>query len=107
MKKKILSRISSDKAIYRLRLLVQWGMFAWCLLLGIQLGLFVRHFESGGAEAYYPRFPWVEAFLPIGALVSLKNWLVNGVIDPIHPAALVLFLTFLAMALLARKSFCS
>jgi len=107
MKNRILAKIRSDKAIYTLRLLVQWGMFGWCLLLGIQLGLFVRHFESGGVAPYYPRFPGVEAFLPIGALVSLKNWLVNGAIDPIHPAALVLFLTFVTMALLARKSFCS
>ncbi len=91
----------------RLRLLVQWGMLSWCLLLGIQLGLFVRHFESGGYADYYSRFPGVEAFLPIGALVSLKNWLFNAEVDPVHPAALVLFLTFVAMALLTRKSFCA
>ena len=91
----------------RFRLLVQWGMLFWCAILGIQLGLFVRHFESGGSTAYYSRFPGVEAFLPIGALVSLKNWLVNGQVDTIHPAALVLFLTFVTMAILARKSFCS
>ena len=93
--------------VLRLRLLVQWGMLGWCLLLGVQLGLFVRHFESGGSAPYYPRFPGVEAFLPIGALVSLKNWIFNGEIDPVHPAALVLFVTFVAMALLTRKSFCS
>jgi polyferredoxin len=40
-------------------------------------------------------------------LVSLKTWLLTGHFDTVHPAALVLFLTFLAMALLARKSFCS
>jgi len=91
----------------RLRLLVQWGMLSWCLLLGIQLGLFVRHFESAGHAAYYPRYPGVEAFLPIGALASLKNWVMNGEVDPVHPAALVLFLTFVAMALLTRKSFCA
>ncbi len=93
--------------VLRFRLLVQWGMLFWCLLLGIQLALFVRHFESGGSAAYYPRFPGVEAFLPIGALVSLKNWLINGQVDAVHPAALVLFLTFVGMAVLTRKSFCS
>jgi polyferredoxin len=40
-------------------------------------------------------------------LVSLKHWLVNGVIDGVHPAALVLFVTFLALALLAKNAFCS
>ncbi|MCF6180222.1 MAG: 4Fe-4S binding protein [Geopsychrobacter sp.] len=107
MKKTIVQKLGGQKPLLRLRLLVQWGMLGWCLLLGVQLGLFVRHFESGGRAAYYPRFPGVEAFLPIGALVSLKNWLFNGQVDAIHPAALVLFVTFVALALLTRKSFCS
>ena len=89
------------------RLLVQWVFLGWCIFLGVQFGLFVRHFEELGQTAYYPRPPGVEGFLPIGALVSLKAWLTSGYFDPVHPAALVLFLTFLAMALLARKSFCS
>ncbi len=89
------------------RQLVQWGFFLWILFIGVQFGLFVRHFETGGATPLYIRPPGVEGFLPIGALTSLKYWLATGVIDPIHPAALVLFLTFLAMSLLAKKSFCS
>lgn len=91
----------------RLRALVQWGLLAACLYLGVRFGLFVRHFETFGQSPLVTRPPGVEGFLPIGALVSLKNWLVNGVIDPVHPAALVLFLTFLALALLARNAFCS
>ena len=89
------------------RLTIQWLFFVWCLFLGTQFGLFVRHFETMGQAAYYPRPPGVEGFLPIGALVSLKAWLLSGRFDPVHPAALVLFLTFLAMALLTRKSFCA
>jgi ferredoxin len=90
-----------------LRRVVQWGLLALCLALGVQFGLFVRHFTSFGAAPYYARPPGVEGFLPIGALVSLKNWLVNGVIDPVHPAALVLFVIFLALAVLAKNAFCS
>lgn len=89
------------------RLLVQWLFFGWCLFLGIQFGLFVRHFETMGRTGYYPRPPGVEGFLPIGSLISLKRWLLTGQFDTVHPAALVLFLTFLAMALLTKKSFCS
>ena len=89
------------------RLLVQWLFLGWILYIGVQFGLFVHHFESGGAAPYYHRPPGVEGFLPIGALVSLKYWLTSGTIHPVHPAALVLFLTFLAMSLLTRKSFCS
>ena len=87
--------------------MIQWLFFGWCLFLGIQFGLFVRHFESVGRAGYYARPPGIEGFLPIGSLVSLKNWVLTGNFDAVHPAALVLFLTFLAMALLTKKSFCS
>lgn len=89
------------------RQLVQWGFFAWVIFLGIRFGLFVRHFETAGASPFVSRPPGVEGFLPIGALVSLKQWLTTGLIDATHPAALVLFLTIVGMSLLAKKSFCS
>jgi polyferredoxin len=85
---------------------VQWLFFGWCLFIGVQFGLFVRHFETTG-KAYFSRPPAVDGFLPIGSLASLKAWLLTGHFDPVHPAALVLFLTFLSMSLLAKKSFCS
>lgn len=91
----------------RLRPLLQWGFLALCLALGVQFGLFARHFATFGATPYYARPPGVEGFLPIGALVSVKHWLTSGTIDPVHPAALVLFLTFLALAVLTKNSFCS
>jgi NAD-dependent dihydropyrimidine dehydrogenase PreA subunit len=91
----------------RLRLLVQWSLLALCLFLGLRFGLFVRHFETFGQTPAYSRPPGVEGFLPIGALVSFKHWLVSGTIDAIHPAALVLFVTFLLLALLTKNSFCS
>ncbi|TLM63952.1 MAG: 4Fe-4S binding protein [Deltaproteobacteria bacterium] len=91
----------------RLRFLTQAALLIVCLYLGVRFGQFVRHFETFGATPAVPRPPGVEGFLPIGALVSLKHWLVNGVIDPVHPAALVLFVTFLALALLAKNAFCS
>jgi polyferredoxin len=89
------------------RLLVQWIFFACTLFIGIRFGLFVRHFETAGAAPFVSRPPGVEGFLPIGALVSLKHWLATGVVNAVHPAALVLFLTIVGMSLLAKKSFCS
>jgi polyferredoxin len=89
------------------RNLIQAGFLFWCLYLGLQFSRFVAHFVSQGGSPFVTRPPGVEAFLPIGALVSLKNWIINGIIDPVHPAALILLLTFLAMALITRKSFCS
>lgn len=89
------------------RILVQWGFLSWTLFLGVQFALFVRHFESSGLTPMYVRPPGVEGFLPIGALVSLRHWLATGEIHPVHPAALVLFLSFVGLSLLACKSFCS
>ena len=83
------------------------GVFAWILAIGIQFGLFVHHFTSGGTTPFYPRPPGVEGFLPIGALASTKHWLMTGEINPLHPAAMVLFVSFVVMSLLAKKSFCS
>ncbi len=87
--------------------LIQWGFLLWVLYLGIRFGLFVQHFTSNGAGPYVTRPTGVDGFLPIGALAGLKLWLSSGQFDVLHPAALVLLLTFLAMSLVAKKSFCS
>ncbi len=89
------------------RLLVQWLFFAWIAIIGVQFGLFVHHFVTGGVAPFYSRPPGVEGFLPLGALTSLRYTLFSGQFDPLHPAALVLFMTFVAMSLLTKKSFCS
>ena len=89
------------------RLTVQWAFFAWILFIGVQFGRFVHHFTSGGQGAFVNRPPGVEGFLPIGALAGTKFWAMTGTIHPVHPAAVVLFVTFIAMSLLAKKSFCS
>jgi polyferredoxin len=105
MKSNLLSLMLTSAS--RWRQLIQWSFFGWCIFVGVQFALFVRHFESLGATPSYLRPPAVEGFLPIGSLVSLKHWIVNGKFDMVHPAALVLFLTFVGMSLLAKKSFCS
>jgi polyferredoxin len=89
------------------RLLVQWGFLAWCLFLGVQFSRFVDYYQSAAAGPGYLRPPGVEGFLPIGALMSAKAWLLGGELDPVHPAALVIFASILLMSLLAKKSFCS
>jgi len=89
------------------RVLVQWGFLLWCLFLGVQFWLFVDHYQSGASGPGYVRPPGVEGFLPIGALISFKAWLLSGETDPVHPAALVVFVSILLMSLLAKKSFCS
>ena len=97
----------STKQTGTIRTVVQWCFMFWVVGIGIRFGMFVNSAASGAAAPFVSRPPGVEGFLPIGALTSLKYWLVSGEIHPVHPAALVIFLTILLMSLLAKKSFCS
>ena len=76
------------------------------LYTGWQFYRFVQHFETGGATPYVPRPTLVDGFLPITGLLGVKSWIVNGVFDTIHPAALVIFLTALTVSLLLQRGFC-
>ena len=97
----------SHNVVTTIRIVVQWCFLVWVVGIGIRFGLFINSVESGAAAPLVSRPPGVEGFLPIGALTSLKYWLVSGTIHPVHPAALVIFLTIVLMSLLAKKSFCS
>lgn len=97
----------STKNLRHIRIAVQWCFLLWVVGIGVRFGMFVNSVESGASAALISRPPGVEGFLPIGALTSLKYWLVSGTIHPVHPAALVIFMAILLMSLLAKKSFCS
>lgn len=99
--------VLSAKSTSTIRTIVQWCFLLWVIGIGIRFGIFVSAVESGATAPLVSRPPGVEGFLPIGALTSLKYWLVSGEIHPVHPAALVIFVTILLMSLLAKKSFCS
>lgn len=61
---------------------------------------------SGQSDIYTPKFPSVEAFLPIGALTALKHLTLTGQFDPIHPAGLAIFMAVLLTAFLFRRGVC-
>lgn len=81
------------------------------LLLNIWIGatffLWVRGFEDGTHLGSMPRPAGVEGWLPIAGLMNFKYWLATGHLPATHPAAFFLFVTFLAIAFLLRKAFCS
>ncbi len=103
-----------DRSYLRyLRYTVQWAIVIFLLYAGYRFFLFTDHFLSMGAlpaggeeEVLGNRFPGVEGFLPIGALMGLKLWIMEGVFDRIHPAALVVFSSALVIALILKKGFC-
>src|SRR6185369_6769401 len=98
---------NSRKSVTTIRIFVQWCFLFWVVGIGIRFGMFINSIESGVAVPLVSRPPGVEGFLPIGALINLKYWLISGKIHPVHPAALVIFLTVVLMGLFAKKSFCS
>ncbi|MEN8139863.1 MAG: 4Fe-4S binding protein [Thermodesulfobacteriota bacterium] len=89
----------------RLRLISQTGFALFCLYSGWQFQQFYL-WAMGQRATFVPRPAAVEAFLPISGLVGLKQLLITGIFDPIHPAALTIFMAALIIALLLRKGFC-
>lgn len=74
------------------------------LLLNIWIGVeFYRFVEAPSLRV---RPPGVEGWLPIAGMMNTKYWLTTGEIPVIHPSAMFLFIAFVAVSLLARKSFC-
>jgi len=105
-KKKLIRRSDVDR--YQLyRRSFQAAFLALNLGLGAEFYFWVRQFEVGVIDTSLHRPAGVEGWLPIAGLMNLKYWLLSREIPQVHPAAFFLLLTFLAMAFLFRKAFCS
>lgn len=85
---------------------VQAAMVLLCLWIGVEFALFMRWGASGGTAHFVARPPGAEGFLPISALMSLRQWIESGHYTPIHPAGLAILLAILAIGLLLKKGFC-
>jgi len=104
-KKKLVRRGDRDYS-QPMRHLFQGVFLALNLYLGTLFYLWVRQFE-GGHRLVGTRPPGVEGWLPIGGMMNFKYWLLTGHVPTVHPAAMFLLVTFLAIAFLFRKAFCS
>jgi polyferredoxin len=105
-KKKLLRRRARDHS-QQLRLSFQIIFLLMNVWLGSEFYLWVRQFEVAGSAYSVARPAGVEGWLPIAGLMNLKYWLDTGHIPAIHPAAMFLLLSFLSIAFLFRKAFCS
>jgi polyferredoxin len=105
-KKKLIRRTEIDRSqLYRRSF--QGAFLLLNLWLGTRFYFWVRQFETGNLQASLQRPAGIEGWLPIAGLMNLRYWLLSGQIPQLHPAAMFLLLTFLAMAFLFRKAFCS
>jgi polyferredoxin len=90
-----------------LRFAVQLFFVALNLWIGVQFYLWVRWAESGGRALEVSRPAGVEGWLPIEGLMQLKYFLFTGQVPRVHAAGFFLFVSFLLISFVFRKSFCS
>ena len=104
MKKKAWRRRWQPDSSQSWRRAVQGAFLILNLWIGIEFFLFVRHLEGNGP--FWPRPAGVEGWLPIAGMMNASYWIQTGDVLLVHPAAMVLFLTFLTLSALFRKAFC-
>ena len=97
----------SARYVQPLRILIQFCFLGFMLWLGLRFYRFVEYVRSGGVTPFVPRPEGIEGFLPISGLLGVSAWIKGLGINPVHPAALVIFVTVLSGAFLLRRSFCS
>lgn len=88
----------------RNRRIVQLIFFVSSIYLGFMFVRFLNAVKSGNFDVTKPG--GVEAFLPISALAALKRFIATGNYDWVHPAGLSLFIIFIVISFLFRRSFC-
>jgi polyferredoxin len=105
-RKKLVRREGRDYS-QPLRLAFQLGFLGLNGLIGAQFYLWVRWAESGGQTSFVSRPAGVEGWLPIQGLMQFRYFLGSGRLPGIHAASFFLFVAFLLMSWLLRKSFCA
>jgi polyferredoxin len=80
-------------------------VFLVTITIGIQFFIYVHQAAGDGAIAL-SRPVGVEGFLPIGALMGWKLFLLTNIWDPVHPAAIVILGFAAVISFALRKSFC-
>ncbi len=105
-RKKLVRRIDREYS-QPLRLGVQLLLVGLNVWIGVQFYLWVRWAESSGRALEVSRPAGVEGWLPIEGLMQLKYFLLTRQLPNLHAAGFFLFVSFLVMSVVFRKSFCS
>ena len=105
-RKKLIRRTSRDYSQI-LRRSFQLAFLLLNVWIGAAFYFWVRGLETSAHDRAMLRPAGVEGWLPIAGLMNLKFWLVTRRIPTVHPAAMFLLVSFIAMAFLFRKAFCS
>lgn len=106
VKNKQVRRAARDRS-QRIRLTAQGLFILLNIFLCTQFYFFVRFFETNAVGTHAPRPTGVDGWLPIAGFMNLRYFVATGWIPAIHPAAMVLFLIFVAMSLMLKRAFCA
>lgn len=106
LRKKLVRRASPDRSQF-FRRSFQLAFLLLNVWLGAAFYAWVHHIELGTHDRAAIRPAGVEGWLPIAGLMNAKYWLNTGHFPETHPAAMFLFVSFVAIAFLFRKAFCS
>ena len=90
-----------------LRILTQFVFLGFMIWLALCFYTFAQSVVSPTGGAVGARPDGIDGFLPISGLLGTASWLKGGGINSIHPAAVIIFITVIAVSLLLRRSFCS
>jgi polyferredoxin len=90
-----------------LRILTQFSFLVFMVWLAFCFYNFVQIVSTPIEGVIAARPDGIDGFLPISGLLGTASWIRGGAINSVHPAAVVIFLTVVAISLLARRSFCS
>lgn len=101
------SQKRSNSQAMQWRRAVQIGFTLFNILIGIQFYRFVHAGLDSTADGLPYRPPGIEGWLPISGLMGVIDWFATGTLNTIHPAATVIVLAILVMAVAMRKAFCS
>ncbi len=97
----------SARYMQPLRILTQFIFFGFLLWLCFSFYTFVQMVSSPTGATTIARPDGIEGFLPISGLLGTASWVKGGEFNSIHPAAVIVFLTVIAVSILLRRSFCS
>ncbi len=84
---------------------IQYGFMVFYIWIALMFGAHVL-WAFGKTTIYVSPPPAVDAFLPIGALLAFKRFVLTGEYDMVRPAALTLLMYAMGISFLLRRSFC-
>lgn len=90
-----------------IRRTMQFYFLVLYLWAGYQFYTLVELTLAGNAADFSLRFPVIETFLPLSAMVGLKQLISTGVFDQVHSAGLSILLIAIFSALILRRGICS